>query len=97
MDEFEFTEHFLTRATDMAITPEQIREGLLHPDEIVPSLKYDGLNYRKGDLMFAVVHTETKKKVVTVVWSNTEAWERDMEIGEYDGRQKRERYGGPNR
>lgn len=90
MDDFHLSEHFVDRALDMALTAEDIREVLLRPDTVRPSVKYrDCHNFYKGDLTFGVKLSIHPHIVLTAVWSSEEAWKKDFALGEYGGRKLR--------
>lgn len=88
-NEFRFSKHFQRRALDMGLTPEQIADVLLHPETVSDSHKYPGSqNYRLGDLTFGVDVSQSPKVAVTAVWSNEQAWDRDMARGGYVDRER---------
>jgi hypothetical protein len=63
-----------------------LRECLTNPDRVVKSRKYPGHNYTRGAVTCGVAPDKT---VVTVVWSNKECWQADLEGHGYNGREYR--------
>lgn len=80
---FTLTRHAIDRALDMAVTGEEIRNCILHPETVYRSRKYENTtNYRCGRIILAV----RDSAVVTVGWSTKELWCEDLDRGEYGGR-----------
>jgi hypothetical protein len=97
---FRFSEHFLERALDMQLTPEQIRDTLLDPENLTRSKKYpDCWNHKRGDICLAVSDPKEdgRRVVVTAIWRTREAWERDIALGGYEDRECRKQINLPER
>lgn len=77
------TRHATSRALDMGVTGDEIRQCLEHPESVYKSKRYaDTKNHRAGRVVLAI----RDSAIVTVGWATRELWQKDLDIGLYGGR-----------
>lgn len=67
-DEWTFTQHALSRAVDMAIDPEELREAIERPVRALPSTHYPGCHLIHTERLALAVNL-IEKVVITVLWN----------------------------
>lgn len=84
--DFNFSRHALERLLDMDVRPDEVRECLESPTDIIESNRGDNRSMYYGRRITCIVNNESND-VVTVVWRTKEFWAEDILVnGEYDGR-----------
>lgn len=87
---FNMSHHALSRAVEMELEGDEIRNAFLDPDAIVRSKTHPGWNYRRGRITLGV--SEDRAWVTTVVWSTQQDWEAYYARGgDLTGRERRTR------
>lgn len=67
-DEWTFSYHALSRAVDMALDPEELRQVIDSPVRALPHGSRPGVHYIHGERITLTVNLETRE-VITVQWN----------------------------
>lgn len=67
-DEWNFTHHALSRAVDMALDPEELREAIERPVRPVESMAYPGVHLIHTERIVLAVNLAARV-VITVLWN----------------------------
>lgn len=69
--------HALTRMVEMGMSPEEIQEIILHPDEIWDSTKYPGTqSHKRGGYTLAIKKNEDCWIICTALYGTLSDWMR---------------------
>lgn len=67
-DVWTFTHHALSRAVDMALDPEELREAIERPTRPLPSMNYPGCHLIHTERIVLCVNL-SECVVITVIWN----------------------------
>ena len=82
---FEMTRHALSRAVDMAVDGEEIRDAFEKPREKFWSERTKSWMYTRGRITLCFVY-DPHPKITTLLWARTSDWVADQQFASLPGR-----------
>ena len=82
MKRYRPTRHFVERALEMSVAPDEIELALTKPHRISPShAQPDCHIYSRGDVAIVVNKNMSPPALITILWTNEQAWRKDVKRG----------------
>lgn len=85
-------QHAAERFLDMALTPDEIRACITHPESVTPAArKYPGRHlYNRGRITLAIEpQTDHSLVILTALWATEDLWRADYALPQAPGREAR--------